>query len=78
MKKSSPVINDPTAPPIARHDPIHEASSSVIDNPKSLCLSFDIKVADRPILQPHPNVEDAAARVDKICQQTGDTTIMSI
>ena len=72
-----PVTKDPTAPPIARHDPIHEASSSVIDNPNSSCLSFDIRVADNPILQPHPNVEEAAAKVAKICQHTGDTTIVS-
>ena len=79
MSKSPlPVTKDPTAPPIARHDPIHEASSSVIDNPNSSCLSFDISVADNPILQPHPNVEEAAAKVARIFQHTGDTTIVSI
>ena len=30
-----PATKDPKMPPIAKHDPIHDASSSVIDNPNS-------------------------------------------
>ena len=61
--KNIPATNDPTAPPMAMQDPIHEASSSVIAKPNVGSLNLDINVAGKPMLQPHPKVDAAAANV---------------
>ena len=66
-----PATKDPKMPPIAKHDPIHDASSSVIDSPNSGCLSFEIRVVGKPMLHPQPNVAADAAKVARTCRARG-------
>ena len=66
-----PATKDPKMPPIAKHEPIHDASSSVIDSPNSWCLSFEIRVVGKPILHPQPNVAADAAKVARTCRARG-------